>query len=193
MPSAKPDLPAHINDMIVTMSQLHVEHRRRADPFQKRISAVHGALGRPALLVILTGVIASWIALNVALLALGRAAPDPPPFAYLDGAATLAALYLAATIVITQRHEDELATHRDQLTLQLAILSDQKSAKIIQLLEELRRIDPAQRHYTDAEAEALATPVDPKAVMAQIRATHSALQDDASPARSAGHDNAASR
>jgi uncharacterized membrane protein len=178
MAAAEHDVPPHINDMILTMSRLHAEHRRRAHPLQKRISAAFGALGRPAVLVVLTGVIAGWIALNLALLVLGRSPPDPPPFPYLEGAATLAALYLAATIVITQRHEDELSAHRDQLTLHLAILSDQKSAKIIQLLEELRRNDPDQGNYADAEAEALATPVDPGAVMAQIKATQSTLQDE---------------
>ena len=37
------------------------------------------------------------------------------------------------------KREDELATRREQLTLQLAILSEQKAAKIISLLEELRQ------------------------------------------------------
>ena len=51
----------------------------------------------------------------------------------------LLALYVTVLILTTQRRDDQLASYREQLTLELAILGEQKSAKIISLLEELRR------------------------------------------------------
>ena len=47
-------------------------------------------------------------------------------------------------ILITQRHDDEMATRREQITLELAILSEQKSAKIIALLGRVDEFDQAQ-------------------------------------------------
>ena len=47
------------------------------------------------------------------------------------------------------------------MTLQLAILSEQKLAKIIQLIEESRRDDPLLDNRVDASAEAMAMPADP--------------------------------
>ncbi len=49
-------------------------------------------------------------------------------------------------ILTTQRRADELAQHREQLTLELAILSEQKTAKVIELLEEMRRDNPNLRN-----------------------------------------------
>ena len=67
-------------------------------------------------------------------------------------------------ILIVQRHDDELSARREQLTLELAILSEQKTAKIIALLEEFRRNDPHQSNRRDEVAEALAQPSDPQVV-----------------------------
>ena len=53
-----------------------------------------------------------------------------------------------------------LATRGEQSILELAILSEQKSAKIIALLEEFRRNDPNQGNDRDEVAEALAKPAD---------------------------------
>jgi uncharacterized membrane protein len=170
-------VPAHINETIVAMTKMHAAQKRAAHPVQKKIAQAISALGRPAVLLILTAIVAGWIGTNLVLMALGHTPPDPPPFAYLEDATSLAALYLATTIVITQRHEDNMATCRDQLTLQLALLADQKSAKIIRLLEELRRNDPDQSSDPDHEAEAMAKPADPEAVMAEIKATHEALAE----------------
>jgi Protein of unknown function (DUF1003) len=88
---------------------------------------------------------------------LGRAALDPFPFPLLSAAVSTIGLYLAAMILISQRHDDEMATRREQMTLELAILSEQ-SAKIIALLEEFRRNDPNQGNDRDEVAEALAEP-----------------------------------
>jgi uncharacterized membrane protein len=51
------------------------------------------------------------------------------------------------------RREYQLAQLREQLTLELAILSEQKTAKVIQLLEESRRDNPHIRNRVDQEAE----------------------------------------
>ena len=80
-------------------------------------------------------------------------------------------------ILITQRHDDELATRREQMTLELAILSEQKSAKIIALLEEFRRNDPNQGNYCEV-AEALTQPADPQVVLDAIRAAEKVEDGD---------------
>jgi uncharacterized membrane protein len=91
-----------------------------------------------------TVAIVSWVMLNLALPTFGRGALDPFPFPLLGAIVSTIALYLAAMILMTQRHDDEMATRREQITLELAILSEQKSSKIIALLEEFRRNDPNQ-------------------------------------------------
>jgi uncharacterized membrane protein len=83
-------------------------------------------------------------------------------------------------ILIAQRHDDELATRRDQLSLELALLSERKSAKIIALLEEFRRNDPHQGDHRDEVAEALAKPADPKVVLDAIRIAHETARGPAS-------------
>jgi hypothetical protein len=52
------------------------------------------------------------------------------PFYWMQGAVALAALYMTVFILATQRREDELADRHEQLTLELAMLSEQKAAKL---------------------------------------------------------------
>jgi len=183
--SEAPSVPPHIEETIAAMAALHAEHYQRAGLLQRLVSKATGMVAEPGVLVILTVAIAGWLALNVALAAAGRPAPDPPPFANLSVAASTVALYLTAMILISRRADDEFQTRRDQLTLELAILSDQKSAKIIALLEEFRRNDPNQGDHRDEVAEALAQPSDPQAVLDAIKAAHG---DPATPAAGTGGD-----
>jgi uncharacterized membrane protein len=83
--------------------------------------------------------VGSWIGLNCVSLAVGNKPIDPPPFFWMQGAVALAALYMTVFILATQRREDELANRHEQLTLELAMLSEQQAAKSISLLEELVR------------------------------------------------------
>jgi uncharacterized membrane protein len=170
-------LPQHVEDAITDISEVHAEYHRHAKPLQKAVGAITGAVGKPISLVIVTACIAGWVTLNTVLHAYGRAVLDPPPYPALSCAASVAALYLAAMIVATQKHDDELALHRDQLTLELAILSDQKSAKIIRLLEEMRLNDPDQGDHADAEAEAMAVPANPRAVLDKLRSMQAGMNE----------------
>ena len=60
---------------------------------------------------------------------------DPPPFAWLGGAAGLAAQYATALILVTQRHDDELARWREVPTLEIAMLNEQKYRPSLAQLE----------------------------------------------------------
>ena len=73
-------------------------------------------------------------------------------------------------VLVAQKHEDELNAHRDTLTLELAILSEHKIAKVIQLLEELRRDSPHVQDRDDPQAEEMAEPADAGSVLAAVRA-----------------------
>ncbi len=167
-----PPVPPHIEETIAAIAALHAEHYRQAGAVRRFVAKVTAMVAQPRVLGILSFIVLGWLALNIGLDAVHSPAPDPPPFAYLSVAASTIALYLTAMILIARRADDELATRRDQLTLELAILSDQKSAKIIALLEEFRRNDPNQGDHRDEFAEALAQPADPQAVLEAIKAAH---------------------
>jgi uncharacterized membrane protein len=169
--NAGPILPAHIEDTIRAIAELHAQHHRRASPVQRVVDRSVRTLSRPRFVGVLTIVIVGWVAVNYALSAYGHAF-DMFPFPLLQDAGSMLALYLTILILITQRREDELTQHREQLTLELAILGEQKNAKIIQLLEELRRDNPMIHDRIDEEAEALSTPADPQAVLDAIKDTH---------------------
>lgn len=165
------NVPTHVEDTVEAIARFHAAHEADASPLQRLVEQVTRRAGRPIFIALLTALILCWIALNLALMAFGRRPVDEPPFVWLQGAVALTALYMAIFILTTQRREDKLAGLRDQLTLELSILSEQKSAKIIALLEELRRDDPNVSDRPDDTADALSTPADPNVVLDALKDT----------------------
>ncbi|MCJ2070911.1 DUF1003 domain-containing protein [Methylobacterium sp. J-030] len=172
---ATPILPAHIEDTVRAIADLHHDHHRKATAVQRTVARMTSAVGRPRFVGVLTLAILAWVGLNLILPALGHASLDPPPFAYMQDVGGVLSLYVTSLILITQRHDEQLAEHRAQLTLELAIVSEQKSAKIIALLEEMRRDHPHLTDRVDDEAEAMARPANPQAVLDAIKDTHGDL------------------
>ncbi len=182
-----PILPAHIYETVQAIARLHDQHDRQATPLQKIIEAITARAGRPSSIGLLTVIVVGWMGLNLILKTAGYQPVDEPPFYWMQGATGLAALYMTVLILATQRREDQLASHREQLTLELAIVSEQKTAKIIELIEELRRDSPDILNRIDHEAVAMAAPADPQAVLEAIKDTHEDLRspkvkDEAEPA-----------
>jgi uncharacterized membrane protein len=169
-----PRVPHHVEDAVATIAALHAAHHQEARALQKAISRATSGIAQPGTLILITLAIAIWVTLNLALPDFGRAALDPFPFPLLATIVSTIALYLAAMILMTQRHDDEMATRREQITLELAILSEQKSSKIIALLEEFRHNDPNQGDHRDEVAEALAEPADAQVVLNAIQAAEKA-------------------
>ncbi len=185
MEDLTPILPAHIEDTIRSIARLHAEHHQAATPVQRVVDRVTGLVGRPRFIGMFTVVIVVWIGANLFALWTGHTPMDAPPFPWFDSLVGIGALYIALLILTTQRHADQLAQHREQLTLELAILNEQKTAKVIELLEEMRRDNPSLRNRVDAEAAAMAVPADPQAVLDAIKVSHAEaelLEEGGTPA-----------
>ena len=136
---------------------------------QHAVDHLTAIVGLPGFAAALTISIALWVSANVIAKLLGLWVVDPPPFVWLQGAVTTGGLYVAILILTTQRREEQLSSQRGQLMLELAILNDQKSSKIIELLEEFRRDNPMIANRIDNEARAMSTPSDHRAVMDAIK------------------------
>lgn len=163
---------AHIEEAAQSIAQIHAAHHQSASRQQRRIDRVTRLLGEPWFIGAVGLLMAIWVALNTLAPSFGFVPIDPPPFAGLAAVISLASICIMLLVLATQRRENELAEKREQLTLELAVLAERKSAKIIDLLEEFRRDLPIVQNRVDEQAEALAQPADPEKVLEIIAETH---------------------
>jgi uncharacterized membrane protein len=158
-------LAEHVAESIDAIAEFHHEHYRTASGLQREMDRLTDVLGRPAVLTAVFVAIGFWV---VATFVVTDGGVEQPSFFWLELVASVSALLVALLILVTQRRQDRLADRRDQFALQLALLSDRKNAKIISLLEELRRDHPDVDDRADAESEEMAKPADPEAVLAAL-------------------------
>lgn len=176
-------LPAHIEETVKAIAQLHADHELQATPYQRLLELVTARVSRPSFLGFVTLLVGGWLGGNIVVTALGRRAIDPPPFSFLQSLLSLAALYMTLIILSTQRRADKLAAARDQLTLELAILGEQKTAKVIALMEEARRDNPLLQNRHDEEAHEMGQAADPVAVLDAILESHAPEAGPNAPAK----------
>jgi uncharacterized membrane protein len=161
-------LPTHMEESVQAIAKLYTSHEGAATGAQRIVNRLTDFLGRPSTVAALTLAVIAWIALNLAALRSGIEPPDPPPFAWLADTVAVVAMLMGVLILAAQRHAGQLAARRDRLALQLALLSEQKSAKIIQLLEEMRRDSPTIANRVDEVAAAMSQPADAEVVLNAI-------------------------
>jgi uncharacterized membrane protein len=106
--------------------------------------------------------------LNLALQALGRTAFDPPPFSLLDSAMTFVELLLVVLILTTEHRSEQIGLRRSQLDLQMNLLNDRRMAKLIEMVDDLRRDLPLVPTHDDPEVEQLRSPTDPQLALREI-------------------------
>lgn len=168
------DLPRYVADAVEAMAKVHTEHQSEASRLDLRMAQMTAWLGHPAFSFVLTGGVIAWVASNQVMGSLGHAGFDPMPYPLLAGLIALGALYMTAIILTTQRREDLRAARREQLTLELAIVIDQKTSKLIELIESLRLDNPNVVNRVDPEADAMSSAADTLIVLEAIIKTHEA-------------------
>jgi uncharacterized membrane protein len=172
MSTAPPDtepLPAHVEETIRSIALLHAKHHMDVTSAQRYVDQATALAGQPAFLLVLGCGVGIWAASNAIAPLVGFHAIDPAPFAWLELALSLTALVMTVLILVTQRSADKLGEMRGQMTLELTLMTEQKVAKIIELVEELRKDSPHVRDRIDTEAHEMSTRADPHAVLGAIK------------------------
>lgn len=93
---------------------------------------------------------------------------DPPPFSALQGIVSFAALLTTTIVLIGQNRLAHLGRRREHLELQVNILTEQKTTKLIHLLEELRHDLPMVRDRHDPDAATLQVPTDATGILTAL-------------------------
>jgi uncharacterized membrane protein len=81
-----------------SVDSVRAEHKRKATVLERIVDKFTGRVGRPGFVVLLTLIFVTWIGLNSVLLLLGNKPIDEPPFFWMQGAVSLAALYTTVLI-----------------------------------------------------------------------------------------------
>ncbi len=161
-------LPSTIHENIGTIAEYCERHEQRATPAQKTIEKISLLLGSPIYFAINALFIVCWIAWNASAPVFDLPQPDEPPFYWLQGFVSLNAFIISTTVLIRQNRMAKLAERNAHLDLQISLLSDEKTSKIIAMLEEIRRDSPHLANKRDAKADELAKPADTTRVLEAI-------------------------
>ena len=169
MPDTQIDVPPHLAETIHAIALLHAEHHKKSTLAERIIDRLTLFVGRPIFLLGLLTFALLWMVMNTMILLGGGTPLDAPPFTWLELLLTIVALTIAVVILTSQSRADRFANLREQMTLEATLLTEQKTRKIIELLEELRRDSPGIRDRRDLEAEQMAAKTDPREVQTAVQ------------------------
>jgi uncharacterized membrane protein len=170
LPATAPDeaaalLPDHVSHNIEAIRMLHLRADETLSRYHRPIETVSALLGRPAFFYGIVLFVTAWVLLNVCSPLWDVAPFNPAPYFWLQGLVGLGALLTTTVVLITQTRQGKLAEQRAQLDLQVSLLAEQKTAKLIALIEELRRDLPDVKNRHVAEAAAMEQSTDPHAIL----------------------------
>jgi uncharacterized membrane protein len=161
-------VPEHISQNIDRILAFHRREEFKLSTAQRRLERIARWLGRPMYLLYSVFVALIWLLYNISAPQLGWPRFDAPPFFWLQGLVSLGAFFTTTVVLITQNRQARFEAHRMNLDLQLNLLTEQKTTKLIHLIEELRHDLPMVHDRADAVADAMKTPTDPARVLEAI-------------------------
>jgi uncharacterized membrane protein len=157
-----------ISQNIGTVLQFYTREEQKITASQRFLEDIGSFVGRPLYAGSILLFVALWIFANVYARTFGWVEFDPAPFSWLQGMVSLGALLTTTVVLIKQNRLAKLEELRAHLDLQVNLLTEQKSTKLIDLIEELRRDLPMVKNRHDPAAAAMQQPTDPQQVLAAI-------------------------
>ncbi len=157
-----------IGQNIAAVHEFYTQEELKLSASQRHAERIGGLVGRPAFLLGILLFVCLWIAVNLALPGMDRTDFDPPPFLWLQGIVGLGALLTANVVLIKQNRVAKLGDQRAHLDLKVTLLIEQKTAKLIDLIEELRRDLPNVEDRHDPGASVMQQAMSPEKVLAAL-------------------------
>jgi uncharacterized membrane protein len=159
-------VPGKARENLHMLRRFEDEQENDASPVQLAIERVSRFFGSPAYFVGVIAFAAAWIGVDTWGRAAGWRHMEDPPFFWLQGMVSLNALLMTVAVLIRQNRMSELAEHRAHLDLQINLLTEQKVAKILEILGERGLGTPPER---PASEDDLTKPADPAALLDAIK------------------------
>ena len=157
-----------ISQNIAAVYDFYTREELKRSVSQRHAESISRVIGRPVFLVAILVFVAIWVGVNLVSIATGMASFDAAPFYWLQGLIGLASLLTTTVVLIKQNRVSKLSEQRDHLDLKVALLIEQKTAKLIDLVEELRRDLPNVQNRQDSGAVAMQQPISPEGVLAAL-------------------------
>ncbi len=165
-----------ISQNIEAVQDFYTREDQKISRSQRTLEYISHVVGKPIFLGFILLFVVFWILANTLMRRAGVAPFDPPPFFWLQGVIGLAALLTTIVILTKQNRLAKLAEQRAHLDLKVTLLTEQKAAKLIDLLEELRRDLPNVKNRHDADAASLREPMNPELVLAALDEAREGVQ-----------------
>lgn len=167
-PGAEESERDQISQNIEAVQEFYAREEQKISRSQRVVERISGFIGRPIFLGIILLFVALWTLVNALSPLFGVAEFDPAPYFWLQGIVGLAALLTTTVVLIKQNRLAKLEEQRAHLDLKVTLLTEQKAAKLIDLMEELRRDLPNVKNRADPEAAALQQSMNPELVLAAL-------------------------
>jgi uncharacterized membrane protein len=165
---AQENLPPSVSENIDTITEFYQRHEEHMSLPQRIIEKLSVILGSPGYVAASVVFMVGWIIANLVALELGYEEVDEPPFFWLQGIIAVNAFIISTTVLIRQNRMQKLSQHHARLDLQVNLLTEEKTSKIIAMLEALRRDIPGIDKAIDDEAREMIQPTDAKVVLEAI-------------------------
>ena len=149
---------SHVDEAIDAVAELEHAAQEAMSRNQRWIENVTQRIGTPLTLNAVVAFVVLWIVANLIVLRASGTTFDPPPFVWLQGIMTLSGLLIAILILTTANRVAQIDTQRAKLDLQINLLNERRTAKLLKMLDAVRRDSPALPTHDDPEVHQLAEP-----------------------------------
>jgi uncharacterized membrane protein len=144
--------PALVAENIDKMVRVESDALRPRSHRDLITDAIGGFAGTVSFVVLQLVAFAGWIVMNAGAVP-GIAPFDPFPYPLLSAITSLEAVLLAAFVLMKQNRMSTVADRRDHLDLQVNLLTERETTRIIQMLDRLSSHLGVEQHHDDDSRE----------------------------------------
>src|SRR5262245_4043154 len=135
-PSPGDKVPGVTQRNIEAIAQLEQDFIRRRSLLDRASDAISAFVGSIQFVIAHAVILALWVLLNVGALS-GLKPFDPYPFVFLNLVLAVEAVFLSTFVLMSQNRQNHLADRWAHLDLQVSLLAEQETTKMLQMLRQI--------------------------------------------------------
>jgi uncharacterized membrane protein len=129
-----PIMPGIAKGNIETITQMEQAYMRQRSGIDRLCVTISRFAGSISFVLAQIGGIVGWVVVNTGAIP-GVVPMDPYPFSFLALIVAVEAIFLSAFVLMTQTRQTRQADHWAHLTLQIGLLGEQETTKVLQMLK----------------------------------------------------------